>query len=39
MGDANVWVEQEEEMRKSSGGVEGRASQVSTFLSIFHQPG
>lgn len=33
------WVEQEEEMRRSSVRVEGRASQVSTFLSIFHQAG
>lgn len=30
---------QEEEMRRSSRGAEGRASQVSTFLSIFHQAG
>lgn len=29
----------EEETRRSSGGAEGRASQVSTFLSIFHQVG
>lgn len=33
------WGEQEEEMRRSSCGVEGRVSQVSTFLSIFHQAG
>lgn len=34
-----VGVSKREEMRRSSGGVEGRASQVSTFLSIFHQAG
>lgn len=37
--EAKGWGKQEEEMRRSSGEVEGRASQVSTFLSIFHQAG
>lgn len=34
-----VGASREEEMRRGRGGVEGRASQVSTFLSIFHQAG